>query len=95
MSQELDNLMLDTEIERKAIRIAKSIEKKFKELSNMGVSAVLNLDGGGVGLLYLPTSISTIARDSGHIDTGFGGFEHGHNYDDYVIHHSQIKNVFG
>lgn len=96
MSQKLDELILETDVEKKAIRIVKLIEKKFKELNDLGVSAVLNLgDGDGVGLNFIPKKIARVAMDNHHIDTGMGGFEYGYDYDDYIIYDFYAKNMVG
>lgn len=91
-----ENLKLSEDDERKAIRLAKSIEKKFNELQKLGVGVVMAIGGGSPSFMYYPTELINIMSENNHLNSDMGGIESDviDGYTEYQIHESSHNNIY-
>ncbi len=90
---DFENYRLSEEDEKKAIRIAKSIAKKFKELDDLGVGAIMAIGACTPSFAYYPKEIIKIMYDNGDINSDQGGCDNIDNYIDYQLSESSHKNI--
>lgn len=91
---DFENYRLSEEDEKKAIRIAKSIAKKFKELDKLGVGAIMSVGACTPSFAYYPEEIIDIMKNNGDLNSDMGGCENIENYIDYELSESHHRNIY-
>lgn len=76
---------------KKAIRIAKSIAKKFKELDKLGVGAVMAIGVCAPSVAYYPKEIIKIMSNNRDLNSDQNGCDNIKDYIDYELCESSIK----
>lgn len=76
---------------KKAIRIAKSIAKKFKELDKLGGGAVMAIGVCAPSVAYYPKEIIKIMSNNRDLNSDQNGCDNIKDYIDYELCESSIK----